>query len=120
MEKLYDLSTIEMMDDNEYVVDILKIFLETTPVEMNDLRKACVSGDHDRINKAAHKLKSSAGLLEANRLLTVLTRIEQQARAHQNDEFSLMAVQANEEYKKIESPLKEHLKNVQAQIRVNA
>ncbi len=120
MEKLYDLSAIEMMDDNEYVADILKTFLETTPVEMNELRKACVSGDHDRINKAAHKLKSSAGLLEASNLMQVLTRIEQQAKARENEEFSLMAVQANEEYKKIESPLKEYLKYIQAQLRVNA
>ena len=113
-ENLFDLSLLEEMDDNEYVSDILTIFLGNTPKELYELKRACISNKFDAVYKMAHKLKSSAGLLQANFLLNVLIKIEETAKAEKNDELTKLAELANEEYKKIEIPLKEHLRNIQA------
>jgi len=43
-ENLYDLSMLEEMDDNEYVVEMLTIYLEETPRELKEMREALTSG----------------------------------------------------------------------------
>ena len=117
-ENLFDLSLLEEMDDNEYLSEILTIFLNNTPNELNELKRACISNKFDAVYKMAHKLKGSAGLLKANFLLNVLIKIEETAKAEKNDGLVKLAELANEEYKKIEIPLKEHLRNIQAELRV--
>ena len=111
---LFDLSLLEEMDDNEYVADILTIFLKNTPNELIELKRTCISNKFDSVYKMAHKLKSSAGLLQANFLLNVLIKIEETAKAEKNYELPKLAELANDEYKKIEIPLKVHLRNIQA------
>jgi hypothetical protein len=46
-----------------------------------------------------------------------LIKIEDTAKAAKNDELPKLADLANEEYKKIEIPLKERLKNIHAALR---
>lgn len=76
---LFDLSLLEEMDDNEYVAEILTIFLGNSPKELYELKRACMSNKFDAVYKMAHKLKGSVGLLQANFLLNVLIRIEETA-----------------------------------------
>jgi len=111
-ENLFDLSILQEMDDNEYVKDILTIFLNNTPGELNDLKKACSSKNFESICKMAHKLKSSAGLLQTNGLLKILVKLEEFAKAQIGDGLTVLAEQAGEEYKKLENPLKECVKNI--------
>src|SRR5665647_634805 len=115
---LFDLSMLEEMDDNEYLSEILTIFLNNTPTELNELQKACASGQFDTIYKIAHKLKSSTGLFRANELLNVLVKIEESAKAEKNDELDRLAEQANEAYKKLEIPLQEHLGKTKEALRI--
>ena len=117
-QNLFDLSLIEEMDDNEYLSDILAIFLKNTPNELNELKRGCISNQFEAVYKMAHKLKSSAGLLQANHLLNALIKIEETAKAEKNYELPKLAELANDEYKKIEIPLKKHLRNIQAELRV--
>ena len=116
-EILFDLSLVEEMDDNEYVSDILTIFLGNTPKELNDLKNACIADNYDLVHKMAHKIKGSAGLLQANSLLNILIRIEELAKAEKNDDLAKLAEVAKEEYKKIETPLKERLRNIEKDLR---
>ena len=115
-QNLFDLSLLEEMDDNEYVADILTIFLKNTPNELIELKRTCISNKFDSVYKMAHKLKSSAGLLQANFLLNVLIKIEETARAEKNDGLAKLAELAIEEYKKIEVPLRAHLRNIQGRV----
>jgi hypothetical protein len=62
----------------------------------------------------AHKLKSSAGLLQANGLLKILVKLEEFAKAQISDGLTVLAEQAGEEYKKLEDPLKDFVKNIGA------
>jgi PAS domain S-box-containing protein len=117
-ENLYDLSLLEEMDDNEYLSEILTIFLNKTPNEINELQQACNSNQFEDAYKIAHKLKSSAGLLKANNLLSVLIKIEENAKAEKSDELVKLAELANAEYKRIETPLCSQLKNIQGELGV--
>ncbi|MEP6948563.1 MAG: PAS domain S-box protein [Ginsengibacter sp.] len=116
-ENLFDLSLLEEMDDNEYLSEILTIFLNNTPKELQDLKRACISNKFDDAYKLAHKLKGGTGLLQAGFLLNVLTKIEENAKVQKSDELAKLAELANKEYKKIEIPLKEHLRKIQADLR---
>ena len=113
-ENLFDLCLLEEMDDNEYVSDILSLFLTTTPNELNELQKACISCEFNTVYNIAHKLKSSTGLLKAKDLVDILIKIEDKAKAEKNEGLTMLAELANEAYKKIETPLQKHLKNTNA------
>ena len=115
-ENLFDLCLLQEMDDNEYLADILTIFITNTPYELNELQKACTADEYNVVYTMAHKLKSSTGLLKANGLLNVLIKIEAAAKAEKNNGLVKLAKQANEEYKKIEIPLQEYLKNIRTEL----
>src|SRR5258706_7702367 len=112
-ENLYDLSMLEEMDDNDYLVEIVSIFLNETPKEINEMRKAYVCNKPDIIYKQAHKLKSSTGLIQANRLSDLLVQIEQIAKSG-NVNGTLLALIENAQlgYKKLENSLQKRLKDL--------
>lgn len=112
-EKLYDLNMLEAMEDNDYLVEILSIFLEETPREFKEMQKAASSGKAPIVADKAHKLKSSSGLLEANKLTRILEQIEYMARSENRPADLLKLVEsALPEYKKIETSLKNYLKTI--------
>ena len=113
IESLFDLSLLREMDDNEYSSEILTIFLDNTPAELNELKRACIAHKFETAGQTAHKLKSSTGLLKINRLLHVLIEIEACVKAEKTGTLEKLAEMAIEEYKKVEIPLKEHLRNIQ-------
>jgi len=110
---LFDLSLLEEMDDNEYISEVLTIFLTNTPDRLEDLLAACKAHQFVDVYKTAHKLKSSVGLLKANDLLGVMKQLEDNGKAEKVEGLVELAQHAIEEFKKIEPPLKEHLKNIQ-------
>ncbi len=110
---LYNLSFLQEMDDNEYIFEILNLFITNTPNELIELENACTSQQFDTAYNIAHKLKSSAGLLRADEFLKILTEIEEEARNKNNDGLYRLAIFAHEAYKKIEAPLQEHIKMMQ-------
>jgi CheY-like chemotaxis protein len=112
IEKLYDLSLLEEMDDNEYIVEIVSIFLNETPKELAEMQKAAISGKIDIVYAKAHKLKSSTGLLQADTLLQILKHIEGISKSGSGSDVIKLVESANEEYKKIEVALSKHLKNI--------
>ncbi|MDQ6901994.1 MAG: PAS domain S-box protein [Bacteroidota bacterium] len=109
---LFDLSLLEEMDDNEYSCEILSIFLNNTPVELNDLHNAALRQQSEDVYKIAHKLKSSTGLLKANEMLTILVKIEEQARENKIIELPALVKLADAAFRKIESPLQKHLTKI--------
>src|SRR5829696_1509230 len=75
-EELYDLSMLEEMDDNEYVLDMLNILLLEASQELKEMKKAMLAGKADIVSQTAHKLKSSAGIIQATKFNAVLDEIE--------------------------------------------
>jgi HPt (histidine-containing phosphotransfer) domain-containing protein len=109
---LFDLSLLEEMDDNEYVAEILTTYLNSSPDLLNELNKACSSNSFTAVFKLTHNLKGSTSLLMATGLLKILGKLEEFAKAEISDGLAVVAEQANEEYKKLAIPLKEHLKSI--------
>ncbi|MET0463922.1 MAG: PAS domain S-box protein [Chitinophagaceae bacterium] len=77
---LYNLSFLNEMEDSDYFCEVLRIFLETTPVMLDELREAVLYENWDMVNKKSHKLKSSLGILQMNSMLAMAADIEQAAR----------------------------------------
>jgi len=113
-ENLYDLSMLEEMDDNEYMVEMLTIYLTETPGELKEIRDALTAGKTEVISKKAHKLKNSAGVLQANNLIHLLTQIESIAKSGKvNQELITLVSDVHREHKNIEYGLKKHLKTME-------
>lgn len=75
-EVLYDLSMLKEMDDDEYLLEILTILLKETPKDLKEMMEALKLGNTDTICQKAHKLKSSAGIIQAKKFGTQLEAIE--------------------------------------------
>ena len=112
-EGLYDLSMLEEMDDDDYLAEIVSIFLNETPKEISEMRKAYVCSKPDIIYKQAHKLKSSTGLIQANRLSGILVQIEEIGKSGKvNDSLLTLIENAQLEYRKLEDSLQKRLKKI--------
>ncbi len=74
--ELYSLSYLQEMEDDEYVAEVLQVFLETSPSQLEEMRQNVLYENWPEVHKNAHKLKSSFGFLQMNQLLNDVTAIE--------------------------------------------
>ena len=114
-ESLYDLSILEEMDDKEYIVEIVSMFLKDTPGELKEIKAALAAGNTEVVYKKAHKLKSSAGILQAQRLIDLLTDLERIAKTEKIDaDLSILLENVQRQYKDLEQALQQLLKKMSA------
>ncbi len=85
-KELYNLSHLTEMEDNDYFCEVLQLFLDTTPVILEEIKEGKLHEDWDLVYKQAHKLKSSLGILQMNSLLDLTVRIEGKAKDRQDTE----------------------------------
>ena len=97
------------MDDDEYMEDILSMFLANTPVDLKALQDAAIKKDLDSVHAMAHKLKSSIGLVQANPLLDLMTKVEELAREGNGEGVAALIQPINNCYAEIEDLLQERL-----------
>src|SRR5262249_15959756 len=60
--------------------EILRLFLEDSPTQINAIREALSVDDAEAVRHAAHSLKGSAGYVGASRLASICAGIERLAR----------------------------------------
>ena len=114
-ESLYDLSILEEMDDKEYIVEIVSMFLRDTPGELKEIKAALTAGNTEVVYKKAHKLKSSAGILQAQHLINLLTDLERIAKTEKIDaNLSILLENVQRQYKDLEQALQQLLKKMAA------
>jgi HPt (histidine-containing phosphotransfer) domain-containing protein len=75
-QNLYDLNMLYEMDGNEYVVQLVTMFLKEAPACLKEMKNALDKGDKETLYKTAHKLKGNAGVLQAATLIELLNSIE--------------------------------------------
>lgn len=65
MERSYNLKQLEDLSggSNEFVVEIVKVFLSDVPEQLNNLKLSFDKNDFDELTRIAHKLKPSIDLL---------------------------------------------------------
>jgi len=78
--KLYDLSLLEELDDKESLLDVLTLFLDSTPPEVNALPELVAQKKWDDLYRQAHKIKGAVAILQATELAGLLGKIEAYAK----------------------------------------
>lgn len=112
-ETLYSLAYLQEMDDTDYTIEVLKIFLETTPVILEEIGTNIALKNWPEVRKAAHKVRSSMGILKMKSVLEDVVKIEDLA--HQQKDLDLIPVllkQVNEKYNLTEPKLLKELEAV--------
>jgi len=105
--KSYDLSMLEEMDDAEYLLEILTILLSENSGDFKEMKQALQQGRTEIICKKAHKLKGSAGVIQAEKLAAMLADIEAMGKKGViNTELISLVEKAADEYNSIEKELK--------------
>ena len=112
-EKLFDLSLLEQMDDKNFIVQIIDIFLLDTPIDLSAMEHAFKKGDLDTVYKAAHKLKSSTGMLQAHSLFGMLENIEKLAKTGiANNQLRELVQLSLLEFDQLKKALELHMKQM--------
>jgi PAS domain S-box-containing protein len=83
-KKLYSLNHLIELDDLDCLCEVLQIFIESTPVMMTEIKEAIEEKNWDEVYKKAHKLKSSIGILQMGKLMSLVTKIESNAKEKKN------------------------------------
>lgn len=95
----YDLSYLRELDDEQYLQEIISLFLDSTPHLLNEIGEAVDADDWQDIHQKAHKLKSSLGLLKMDPLLKYINEIEFRAKGQTDmDKIKEMLKLAKSEY----------------------
>lgn len=92
-EKLYDLGLLEGLDDKESLLDVLNLFLENTPNQVQEMLQLAEQKQWEPLHKLAHKLKGALSMLQATRISTLLGQIELNAKEEKHVEQILAQVQ---------------------------
>jgi len=112
-ETLYDLSLLEEMEDNEYLVQVLNIFLRNTPDDLKQMAAALKAGNTEVIARTAHKIKGSAGVIQAADLCKLLSSIENVAKTGAvNEELKALIASAERLYNFTDQALKRHIQEL--------
>jgi PAS domain S-box-containing protein len=116
--ELFDLTMLEELDDNEYLSQMIEIFLSMTVLELAEMEKQLNADEFENISKNAHKLKSSTGLMKADKLFQVLVTIEETAKIKNKNELTVLIPRAVSAFHQLEDPLKENLERIKTSIKV--
>ncbi|NCT93319.1 MAG: PAS domain S-box protein [Chitinophagaceae bacterium] len=83
-EQLFDLSLLEGLDDRDSLLDVLNLFLENTPLQVQELSGLAASQNWPALFQLAHKLKGALLMLQASRISELLGKIESEAKEGKN------------------------------------
>ena len=78
-EKLFDLSILEELGDDSSLLDIINIFFENIPKEIDDLKNYLKENNPDKLSKLAHKIKGAVSILQSTELAALLKNMELQS-----------------------------------------
>lgn len=71
--------------DEELLTEMVRIFLDAFPELLAELEKAVMEGDFEAAGRNAHKLKSSAGIIGADRVFTAAKGLENTGRVENKE-----------------------------------
>jgi two-component system, sensor histidine kinase and response regulator len=95
--------------DPEFVVDLVRLFTEQAPRQLDAARAALDVRDYGAIAKAAHTLKSSSGYLGAKRLSELCAQLEKRANGGETSELTRMLEELMAEYDAARRELLAHI-----------
>ncbi len=81
---------VQLDGDEDLLCEVASLFLKESALVMEDLAQAVATTDAEAIGQVAHKLKGSASIFGAKRLVDSLGRLEQMGRAAAFDSLSFV------------------------------
>ena len=112
-QKMFDLSFLEEMNDRNFLIEVLGLYIADTPNDLAEMKQALKIPDADSIARIAHKIKSSTGMLQAKRLLSVLEQTEIMAKSGAvSPQLSGLVNEAQSEFELLKTALQVHLKTL--------
>jgi HPt (histidine-containing phosphotransfer) domain-containing protein len=109
-KKVFDLSCLELLNDKNFLVQVIELYLLDSQKDMQDLMQAVADTNYDTVHQIGHKLKSSTGMLQANRLYDLLETIEKTAKLGEKQSIPHLFQSANYEYNQLKNELQVFLK----------
>lgn len=80
-EAIYDLRMLKQLEEQNYVSEVIHMFLAAAPIDLKNIQNAVDSLDLNALYQHAHFLKGSAGVLGADKLVTCLNQLERIAKS---------------------------------------
>lgn len=80
MDAIENLRSLNPGDNDEFLRELVGIYLEDTPQRVAELEQSLATNDGGKFIRAAHSIKGSSANLGAASLRRVAERLEQQAR----------------------------------------
>ena len=81
-ESIENLRALNPGDGDEFLREIIAIYLEDTPQRIAELEQSLAAGDVARFTRAAHSVKGSSANLGAMAVRRVAEQLEHQANKH--------------------------------------
>ncbi len=103
-QRMFNLESIKELfgDDVDVLRDVLSDFLKSNKEAKNILEQALLSKDFQRISHAAHKMKGTAGLIQAVTFEEMCRNLEKIARTEQWEDIQTAAKALLTHYEKLE------------------
>ena len=112
--KLFDLSFLEQMDDQAFIIQVITLYLQDTQADLTTMENDFGGGNLDAVYKTAHKLKSSTGMLQANALFAILELTEKTAKAGTpSSELDSLIQSARTQFEILKLALETHLQQLE-------
>jgi PAS domain S-box-containing protein len=111
-KKFYSLNHLIELDDMDCLCEVLQLFIESTPVIMNEIKEAIIKKDWDEVYKKSHKLKSSIGILQMGKAMSLISKIESDAKEERNiEEIPVNFEKVEEFFLKVNPMIEAELQN---------
>ena len=78
---LFNLSILEEMEDNDFVVQIISLYLKDSAPNILAIKQAAEDSDFKSVEQKVHKLKGSTGMLQSEPLMTTINNLHEAAKA---------------------------------------
>ena len=111
------LEKLRQIGGNEFVGQMIDLFLQYVPQKLTEARAAAQDGDWGGVRKAVHPIKSSAANMGASSMHDLATRIEQLAGEQRGELISGLLVELEAAYQSVRARLQQHRNGLAAQSR---
>jgi PAS domain S-box-containing protein len=119
-KKLYSLNHLIEMDDMDCLCEVLQLFLDSVPMIMVEIKEAIIEERWEDVYKKSHKVKSSIGILQMGKLMSLISKVELGAKERKNlDEILPNFEKAEELFEKINPMIEVELASALAVVQKN-
>lgn len=107
-DAIENLRALNPGDNDEFLREIIGIFLEDTPNRLTELTQSLADGDAGVFTRAAHSIKGSSSNVGAARLRAVAEKLEHTARKEGLGTVATTLTELNQEFLIAQTELQKH------------